>query len=89
MKKTVTYVKDRYNNTPMFITENGKQTNTLKLNHFHWTSTIISLWRTLSECFVGYGTLYDPNNTKEENLIDFKRVNYMSGHLDNLGASIR
>lgn len=26
MEKTVTYVKDRYNNTPMFITENGKQT---------------------------------------------------------------
>lgn len=25
MEKTVTYVKDRYNNTPMFITENGKQ----------------------------------------------------------------
>lgn len=24
MEKIVTYVKDRYNNTPMFITENGK-----------------------------------------------------------------
>lgn len=24
MEKAVTYVKDRYNNTPMFITENGK-----------------------------------------------------------------
>lgn len=23
MEKTVTYVKNRYNNTPMFITENG------------------------------------------------------------------
>lgn len=25
MEKTITYVKDRYNNTPMFITENGKK----------------------------------------------------------------
>lgn len=59
MKKTLTYVKDRYNNTPMFITENG------------------------------YGNFYDPNNTKEEYLNDIKRINYMSGHLNNLGESIR
>lgn len=26
MEKMVTYVKERYNNTPMFITENGKLT---------------------------------------------------------------
>lgn len=24
MEKTVTYIKDRYNNIPMFITENGE-----------------------------------------------------------------
>ncbi|PNX88738.1 beta-glucosidase 47-like protein, partial [Trifolium pratense] len=59
MKKTINYVKERYNNTPMFITENG------------------------------YGNLYDPDNTNEEHLHDIKRVNYMSGHLDNLMASIR
>ncbi|KAK7292396.1 hypothetical protein RIF29_08175 [Crotalaria pallida] len=56
MKKIVTYVKDRYNNTPMFITENG------------------------------YGNLYDPD---EEYHNDHKRINYMSGHLDNLVAAIR
>lgn len=32
MRRTVNYVKDRYNNTPMFITENGKQASTLNLN---------------------------------------------------------
>ena len=25
LEKSVTYVKERYNNLPMFITENGKQ----------------------------------------------------------------
>ncbi|KAE9602115.1 putative beta-glucosidase [Lupinus albus] len=56
MKKIVTYVKNRYNNTPMYITENG------------------------------YGSLYDP---EEEYLHDLKRINYLSGHLDNLVAAIR
>ncbi|CAI8611448.1 unnamed protein product [Vicia faba] len=59
MRKTVNYVKDRYNNTPIFITENG------------------------------YGSLYESNNTKEEYLSDVKRINYMSGHLDNLVTSMR
>jgi beta-glucosidase len=27
MEKMVTYVKERYNNTPMIITENGKYNN--------------------------------------------------------------
>ncbi|KAJ1427205.1 Glycosyl hydrolases family 1, N-terminal conserved site [Sesbania bispinosa] len=50
MKKIVTYLKDRYNNTPMFITENDQ--------------------------------------TEVEYLNDFKRINYMSHHLDNLLAAI-
>ncbi|KAK7387786.1 hypothetical protein VNO78_22578 [Psophocarpus tetragonolobus] len=59
MKKLLNYLKDRYNNTPMFITENG------------------------------YGNLYNPDLTEEEYLNDFKRIEYMSGHLDNLMAAIR
>ncbi|XP_020226797.1 beta-glucosidase 46 [Cajanus cajan] len=59
MKKILIYLKDRYNNTPMFITENG------------------------------YGNLNDPDLTEEEYLNDFKRIEYMSGHLDNLMAAIR
>ncbi|XP_014506784.1 beta-glucosidase 46 [Vigna radiata var. radiata] len=59
MKKIVIYLKDRYNNTPMFIAENG------------------------------YGTLYDPNVTEKEYLNDYKRIEFMSGHLDNLMAAIR
>ncbi|KAL2339166.1 hypothetical protein Fmac_013612 [Flemingia macrophylla] len=59
MKKVIIYLKDRYNNTPMFITENG------------------------------YGNLNDPHLTAEEYLNDFKRIEYMSGHLDNLMAAMR
>jgi len=39
MEKTVTYVKDRYNNAPMFITENGKQArhiNVLSATNIHY-----------------------------------------------------
>jgi beta-glucosidase/6-phospho-beta-glucosidase/beta-galactosidase len=35
MKKSINYVKERYNNTPMFITENGKQKTNWSLNPFH------------------------------------------------------
>ncbi|RDX58671.1 Beta-glucosidase 46, partial [Mucuna pruriens] len=59
MKKILIYLKDRYNNTPMFIAENG------------------------------YGNLNDPDLSEEEYLNDFKRIEYMSGHLDNLMAAIR
>ncbi|XP_017441348.1 beta-glucosidase 46 [Vigna angularis] len=59
MKKILIYLKDRYNNTPMFIAENG------------------------------YGTLYDPDVTEKEYLNDYKRIEFMSGHLDNLMAAIR
>ncbi|CAJ1941290.1 unnamed protein product [Sphenostylis stenocarpa] len=59
MKKTLIYLKDTYNNTPMFITENG------------------------------YGILYDPDVTEEEYLNDYKRIQYMSGHFENLMAAIR
>lgn len=59
MKSILMYLKDRYNNTPMFITENG------------------------------YGNLYDPDLFEEEYLNDFKRIEFMSGHLDNLMAAIR
>lgn len=34
MRKIVNYIKDRFNNTPMFITENGKQRSASKLNLF-------------------------------------------------------
>ena len=45
MEKTVTYVKERYNNTPIFITENGKQRVHMVINtkmqmdllFFSWT----------------------------------------------------
>ncbi|KAK7363724.1 hypothetical protein VNO77_05876 [Canavalia gladiata] len=59
MKKNVLYLKDRYNNTPVFLTENG------------------------------YGNLHDQDLTEQEYLNDFKRIDYMSGHLDNLMAAIR
>ncbi|KAK7264503.1 hypothetical protein RJT34_32112 [Clitoria ternatea] len=59
MKKIVMYLKDRYNNTPMFITENG------------------------------YGNLHDPGLNEEEYLNDFKRIKYMSSHLNNLMEAIR
>lgn len=36
MEKTFTYVKDRYNNTPMFITENGKQHLFIKAFQSHF-----------------------------------------------------
>ncbi|TKY54030.1 Beta-glucosidase 46 [Spatholobus suberectus] len=59
MKEILIYLKDTYNNTPTFITENG------------------------------YGILNDADLTEEEYLNDFKRIEYMSGHLDNLMAAIR
>jgi len=62
----------------------------------HWSWTIFIEFQPLlvsdglyPNVFVGYGNLYDPNNTKEEYLNDIQRINYMSGHLGNLGASIR
>lgn len=42
-----------------------------------------------TQIFVGYGTLYDPNVTEKEYLNDYKRIEFMSGHLDNLMAAIR
>ncbi|XP_057723018.1 beta-glucosidase 46-like [Arachis stenosperma] len=59
MKNTLIYLKDRYNNTPMFITENG------------------------------YGYSYDSNPLEEDYRSDITRINYMSGHLENLAAAIR
>ncbi|CAK8564351.1 unnamed protein product [Lathyrus sativus] len=59
MEKTVTYVKDRYNNTPMFITENG------------------------------YGQQDDPNFTLEDQVNDFKRIQYMENHIEALSIAIR
>jgi beta-glucosidase/6-phospho-beta-glucosidase/beta-galactosidase len=90
MKKTINYVKERYNNTPMFITENGKQRTKLKFEPF--SLSFLTFWVSnwlYPNVLVGYGNLYDPDNTIEEHLHDIKRVNYMSGHLDNLMASIR
>lgn len=42
-----------------------------------------------TQTFAGYGNLYDPDLTEEEYLNDFKRIEFMSGHLDNLMAAIR
>ncbi|CAL5199497.1 unnamed protein product [Lathyrus oleraceus] len=59
MEKTVTYVKDRYNNTPMFLTENG------------------------------YAQQDDPNFTLEDQVNDFKRIQYMENHIEALSTAIR
>ncbi|KAK7264493.1 hypothetical protein RJT34_32102 [Clitoria ternatea] len=37
----------------------------------------------------GYGNLHDPGLNEEEYLYDFKRIKYMSGHLDNPMEAIR
>jgi len=42
-----------------------------------------------TQTFVGYATLSDPNVTEKEYLNDHKRIEFMSGHLDNVMAAIR
>lgn len=82
MEKIVTYVKTRYNNTPMFITENG----TYNSESSNGWSLCVSV---LINCFLGYGELDNPNNTEEQYLNDFDRKNYMAGHLLSLLEAIR
>lgn len=85
MEKTVTYVKDRYNNTPMFITENGKQTIAI---NFFFVSNFMRV-SDKSEHFIGYAQQDDPNFTFEDQVNDFKRIKYMENHIEALSIAIR
>ncbi|KAL8151194.1 hypothetical protein V2J09_021002 [Rumex salicifolius] len=57
MENIVNYMKERYNNTPMFITENGYA--------------------------------QDSSHSSTKQLLDFKRVDYMSGYLAALLRAVR
>lgn len=85
MEKTVTYVRDRYNNTPIFLTENGKQ----HILNFFFFFTHILFIDDNAKNFIGYAEEVDPNFTSEEHLNDFKRIKYMVDHIEALLAAIR
>lgn len=82
MEKIVNYMKERYNNIPMFITENGK-----KFVVFMHTKSLC-LSSDLSG-LVGYGEISTPNSTTEELLHDIKRIEYMAGYLEALLKAVR
>lgn len=82
MEKAVNYIRDRYNNTPMFITENGM---------------ICKLRRIIYKIFLlitgiratGYGYSEGSNCRNKESLQDLERVNYMDGYLNSLLSAVR
>lgn len=86
MEKIITYVKKRFNNTPMIITENGikRQNVSFKVHckaFFHIHNCILF--------GVGYGEVTKANSTIEDSLQDVNRAKYMAGYLDSLSTAIR
>ena len=82
MEKIVTYLKERYHNIPMIITENGMRDQRCNLNaKLIYAHSIVF--------HVGYGEMSKANSTTEEFLHDVKRGEYMAGYLDALSTAIR
>jgi len=73
MENMVTYIKERYNNTPMFISENGE----CKPNKY-WLHVFEKILYSLD--LVGFGEKENPNST---------RVEYMNSYLDALATAMR
>jgi beta-glucosidase len=82
MENMVTYIKERYNNTPMFISENGE----CKPNKY-WLHVFEKILYSLD--LVGFGEKENPNSTMETLLHDVKRVEYMNSYLDALATAMR
>lgn len=83
------YLKDRYHNIPMFISENGTRLlDSIKdrvMIHMYMECTF-------DQCklvFIGFGDLQKPETTVKELLNDTKRIQYMNGYLDALQSAMR
>lgn len=89
MNKIVTYIKERYNNIPIFVTENGKwikagqNLNVLVITFFTFPP------KEQLNFHEGYGEKNKPNTQTEDLLNDTRRVDYMSSYLGALETSMR
>lgn len=87
MEKMVTYVKERYNNTPMFITENGKCLKCYKIYTLFLFGSVFELHD--SDVLSGFGEKENCNTTTKSLLQDVDRAAYMSSYLEALAMAVR
>lgn len=89
MNKIVTYIKERFHNIPMYITENGE----MKHGHQTIALTFGRMFYQIHQCdcglLTGLGEKDNSNSSIDVQLNDVKRVKYMSSYLDALAAAVR
>lgn len=88
MEKVVMYMKERYNNIPMYITENG---NAYTFTKCAYLLSILSQVISIEFYFhlPGYSQSSTSNTAVEDLVDDVERVNFMHGHLTYLSSAIR
>ena len=102
MKKIVMYMKDRFNNTPMVITENGKKKRNFTFLSFKSEIQFNLSTNNLNKCIwicwdastdttgniAGIAENDNLNPSIIDTLNDFHRVNYMRSYLNSLANAI-
>lgn len=88
MEKVVLYMKGRYNNIPMYITENG---NACTFTKCAYLLSILSQVISIKIYFhlPGYSQSSTSNAAVEDLVDDVERVDFMHGHLTYLSSAIR
>jgi beta-glucosidase len=96
MEKLVMHLKQRYNNTPMYISENGQ------FDKIHILATCLSIYSMVAVCqqyhtniwngplvLTGYAQIGNSTTATEELINDTDRISYIRDYLTYLGYAIR